>query len=108
MDVGCGGTESFQATGSLASPHFSPSESLRFFPSAIHDGLAVVVKDRMHAVLMTLRIALVDAPGSVLSTHDLDGVVIYKYEACREDARCDRTAVILQAAVQKDLERRRQ
>ena len=62
----------------------------------------------MRTVLMTLQITIVDAPGSVLSAHDVDGVVVYKYEACREDARCDHAAVYVQAAVWKDLERRRQ
>ena len=108
MDVGRRGTGSYQSTGSLASSNFSPSESLGFSPFAIHDGLVVVVKDRVHVVVMTLPIDDVDAPSSVLSAHDVDGVVVYKYEACREDGRCHCAAVDLQAAARKDLERRRQ
>ena len=88
MGVGHKGRGSFQSTGSLVSPHFSPLESLGFSFFAIHDGVPVVMKDRVHAMVMILPVDNIDAPGSVLSTHDVDDVVVYKYEPCHEDGRC--------------------
>ena len=109
MDAGRGGTGSFQSTGSLASLQFSSSESLGFSSSfVIHNGVLILVKDDVHAVVMTLPIDNVDAPGSVLCPHDVDAVVVYKYKASHEDGGCGHAIVALSALVQKGLEHRHQ
>ena len=89
-----------QSNGVPHVPSLLPSESIGFSPSsAIHDGVPILVKDHVHAVVMTLHLDDVDAPSSVLYPHDVDGLLVYKYEASREDGRCGLSSLSMRDAV---------